>query len=218
MTLEAEGAYIRLLAYSWQDGSIPADVEQLGRMCKCSPKKMAVLWDSYIRDCFRPLETNPDRLVNERLEEVRQKLLAFKTGRSEAGKKGAAQTWKDHGSANGKPNGSAIVEPIANDGSPFSSLQSPKKEYPEDFEVFWDMYPRKVGKGKALKSWKKVKPSRVLVQIIFEAIEKQKLSRDWMKENGQFIPYPATWLNEKRWDDEVQSQSVVRYKPTQVQL
>ena len=35
------------------------------------------------------------------------------------------------------------------------------------------------------------------------AIAKQKLSDQWTKEGGQFIPHPATWLNGKRWEDEL---------------
>lgn len=34
------------------------------------------------------------------------------------------------------------------------------------------------------------------------ALERQKRSRDWTKEGGQFVPYPATWLNQRRWEDE----------------
>ena len=34
------------------------------------------------------------------------------------------------------------------------------------------------------------------------AIERQKKSNDWKKDNGQFIPLPYTWLNGERWEDE----------------
>ena len=36
---------------------------------------------------------------------------------------------------------------------------------------------------------------------MLDAVRKQKLSDDWTKENGKFIPYPATWLNGQRWLD-----------------
>ena len=72
------------------------------------------------------------------------------------------------------------------------------------FEKFWDAYPRKVGKGAAEKSWKRIKPTPELIQQILSAIEEQKASTAWTKDNGQFIPHPTTWLNQKRWEDENQ--------------
>ena len=75
-----------------------------------------------------------------------------------------------------------------------------EKEKPENaFELFWEAYPKKVGKGAAEKSWKTQKPEIV---IILKAIESQKQSPQWKKEAGQFIPNPATWINQKRWEDE----------------
>lgn len=85
MSLEAEGAYIRLLAYNWQDGYIPADVSLLARMCKATTKKMAVLWDCYLRDCFQPSANDPDKLVNPRLEEVRLEQEAYRARKAAAG-------------------------------------------------------------------------------------------------------------------------------------
>lgn len=35
------------------------------------------------------------------------------------------------------------------------------------------------------------------------AVERQKCSDQWTQNNGQFIPHPATWLNQGRWDDEL---------------
>ena len=36
-----------------------------------------------------------------------------------------------------------------------------------------------------------------------KALELAKNSNDWKKEDGQFIPYPATWLNRGQWKDEL---------------
>ena len=40
------------------------------------------------------------------------------------------------------------------------------------------------------------------IETLLEAIEKKKRSQDWLKDGGQFIPYPATWLNAGGWEDE----------------
>lgn len=75
----------------------------------------------------------------------------------------------------------------------------------ERFERFWKAYPKKRGKGAAEKSWKQIRPSEDLLQKMLDALAAQKLSAQWQKENGDYIPYPGTWLNQKRWEDEVES-------------
>lgn len=73
----------------------------------------------------------------------------------------------------------------------------------DPFEVFWSAYPRHDGKVAAKKAFDKLKPDDRLMDKIIAAIQKQKGSWQWQKDGGQFIPYPATWLNGKRWEDEV---------------
>lgn len=70
------------------------------------------------------------------------------------------------------------------------------------FEAFWIAYPRKVGKGAALKIWTRIKPSAELTERMLTAVHLAKQSEQWKKENGRFIPHLATWLNQGRWDDE----------------
>lgn len=70
---------------------------------------------------------------------------------------------------------------------------------PADFNSFWTAYPRKIGKAAALKAWRKVKPP--LAQAL-KAISTQKQSDQWRKDGGQYIPNPATWINQGRWEDE----------------
>jgi hypothetical protein len=72
----------------------------------------------------------------------------------------------------------------------------------ERFSRFWEEYPRKTGKGDAEKVFMKLKPSEELVARMINAVKLQKLTRDWIKEDGQYIPHPKTWLNGKRWEDD----------------
>lgn len=74
----------------------------------------------------------------------------------------------------------------------------------DDFDAFWKAYPRKVGKLKARDAWKRAKTKPDL-QTILAALEKQKQSLDWTKENGQYVPHPTTWINRGGWDDEVKA-------------
>ncbi len=71
-----------------------------------------------------------------------------------------------------------------------------------DFELFWSAYPKKKAKQDAKAAFAKVS---VPVQVLLDAIAVQQRSEDWTKSNGQFIPYPATWLNGKRWEDQVET-------------
>jgi hypothetical protein len=72
----------------------------------------------------------------------------------------------------------------------------------ERFNTFWKAYPKKVGKGAAEKSFKKYKPDDTLLSAMLKALEVQKRSDQWKKDSGQYIPNPATWLNQMRWEDE----------------
>lgn len=89
------------------------------------------------------------------------------------------------------------------------ALPAPEEPKPEPkqtamerrFERFWKAYPKKVGKGGAEKSFLKYKPDDELTETMIQAIEAQKLTRQW-KEG--YIPNPQTWLNQKRWLDEVE--------------
>lgn len=69
-----------------------------------------------------------------------------------------------------------------------------------DFDLFWSSYPKKVGKKAAQKAFSHVK---VPVETLLTAIERQKCSAQWSRDNGQYIPNPATWLNQGRWEDEL---------------
>jgi hypothetical protein len=71
------------------------------------------------------------------------------------------------------------------------------------FETFWKEYPKKIGKQKCLNWFKAHKVSDDLLSQMLRAIEEQKESDQWLKDNGQFIPHPYTWLNQGRWEDEV---------------
>ena len=75
------------------------------------------------------------------------------------------------------------------------------------FEVFWTAYPRKVGKGAALKEWAKLAPSDDLAAAMVSAVQQQAQSPQWRKDAGQFIPHPRTWLSQGRWQDEVEAQA-----------
>ena len=73
----------------------------------------------------------------------------------------------------------------------------------EGFDTFWQAYPRKKSMVDAKKAWQKLNPGSDLQAEILRALERARQTADWRKDDGQFVPYPATWLNKKRWLDEL---------------
>ena len=71
-----------------------------------------------------------------------------------------------------------------------------------DFERFWTAYPRKVAKGAARRAWKTAKLNGQTLHLILAALDWQRHSDQWTKDAGRYIPHPATYLNQRRWEDE----------------
>ncbi len=84
--------------------------------------------------------------------------------------------------------------------------QTRKSEsFDSSFDKFWKCYPNKVGKDAAKKAFDKRTPDDELLGQMMVALENQKASDKWTKDNGQYIPNPATWLNQGRWKDETEA-------------
>lgn len=71
---------------------------------------------------------------------------------------------------------------------------------PSGFAEFWQEYPNHTAKAKAVTAWSKV-PAELHSEIM-EALSVQKRSTAWTKDDGQYVPHAATWLNGKRWEDQ----------------
>lgn len=72
----------------------------------------------------------------------------------------------------------------------------------ELFGEFWAAYPRKVGKANCQKWFEKHKVDRETLDAMLTSIAYLKTTEQWKKDDGKFIPYPQTWLNGRRWEDE----------------
>lgn len=82
-----------------------------------------------------------------------------------------------------------------------ASATTAKDRIRERFAEFWATYPKKQGKGAAEKAFLKISPTASLHETMIAAIRAAVLSRQWREQNGRFIPNPATWLNQRRWED-----------------
>ncbi|KKN66924.1 hypothetical protein LCGC14_0466990 [marine sediment metagenome] len=82
---------------------------------------------------------------------------------------------------------------------------------PSGFSTFWDLYPRKVGKPAALKAYRGMR-SGMRLALVLAGLKRWMQTEQWQKEDGKFIPYPATFLNQRRWEDEP-GQEVIELGP-----
>ena len=94
----------------------------------------------------------------------------------------------------------ATLEDKPSKSGPRSPFKSKRQE--QLFDDFWAQYPKKRSKGQAEKTWVKLKPDEQLFKAILDGLERAKTSAEWLTDDGQYIPYPSTWLNAKGWEDE----------------
>jgi len=77
----------------------------------------------------------------------------------------------------------------------------------EEFDVFWEVYPRKTGKKPANEKWinlflnSKKSETPTFAEVI-QGIKKQ--APILSKREPKYIPHPTTWLNQRRWDDKLE--------------
>ena len=198
VSLEARGLWIDMLCLLFESGrrgylqhstGKPVSDEQLARMTGSSSE-----------------------LVSRLLQELEDSGVFSRT---EHGTIYSKPTLKGHskGDSKGDCKGGSKQKPTPSSSTSFSSSSS--KQIPplppeggldigSLFLIFWECYPLKVKKPKALAAFLKLKPDRALLDRMIEAIERWKQSRAWRKENGQYIPHPTTWLNNRQWEDEIQ--------------
>ena len=111
-------------------------------------------------------------------------------------------TEPDNGSGSGSDNDTGTEKKTALGDKPPVSV--PSKNL---FEIFWKEYPKKKAKGDAEKAFKAAKITEGFLGEVVASIHRQKKTLDWQKDNGRFIPHPATWIRDKRWADELETGS-----------
>ena len=132
-----------------------------------------------------------------------------------------AKVSRENGLQGGRPKTNwvslGLAKPNLEKSSPDSRLQTPDNANSQSkpiaqkpgeselfgFKVFWDAYPKRVGKPAARRAWlSKVKDDSRYPEVI-AGLEQWKASEQWRE--IQFVPYPATFLNQQRWQDQVPS-------------
>jgi hypothetical protein len=70
------------------------------------------------------------------------------------------------------------------------------------FEAFYSVYPKKKKRQDAMKAFVALDPGKELLETMISAVKAQSLEEDWKKEGGKYIPFPASWIRGRRWEDE----------------
>ena len=145
-----------------------------------------------------------DRYRETQYQDEMASLTISKTG--EYVPSNALCTTVNSGNTNGIPDGIPTVCVEENSTVKNSIEENIPQSQDALFDKFWEVYPKRKCKGDAKKAFTKaIKEKGVTIEILIDAIEAQKKTTMWQKEKGAYIPYPATWLNGRRWEDEINS-------------
>lgn len=74
----------------------------------------------------------------------------------------------------------------------------------DEFDRFWQAYPKKIGKAAAKRVWSRKRLNAKADLIVQHLEDRVRSDAQWLKNGGEFIPNPQTWLNRGGWDDEYQ--------------
>jgi len=194
LSLLEHGCYRQMLdQYYLNELPISLDIQKISRLLNARTKDEQDAIQNVLNDFFIKTE---DGYVHRRCEvEIEQYNLKSKAAQDNAKKRWDAKAMPTQCEGNAE-----LCEPIANH-KPLTINYKPLTNINTigDFDLFWQAYPKKVGKSAAQKVWNKLLPN---IDDCLKAIAWQRETSQWFKNNGQFIPNPATWLNQERWMDE----------------
>lgn len=207
MSDEQVGQYIKLLCLQHQKGHL-------------KEKYMLSICKTYDEDIFSKFKKDKEgNYYNERLEiEAKKRQKYTESRRNNLKKSHMEEHMEEHMDdhmENENININENINLIENKNRDKGVIGEEEEEteildiWEIQFNEFYNLYPKKVKKQDVKKWFKKNKPSNELFSSMMNSLEQFRASKDWQKDGGQFIPYPSTWLNQKRWEDE----DIERNKP-----
>ena len=197
LTLLEHGCYHQLLdQYYLNEEPLPLDIEKIFRLLTTRTQDEKDAIKNVLKDFFVETEAgfiqrrcdNEIKFYHERIDSA-----------AAAGRKSAEKRANSNGRSTGVQR--MFNQLITNNQEPITNNHI---DISSDFDIFWQEYPKKVGKEAARKSWYKIRPN---LQDVLKTLAWQKESKQWFEKGGQFIPNASTYLNQHRFLDE-QSVSV----------
>jgi len=188
-------AYRRLLdLYYTQEKPIPNKTHEVARRIRMGKKEVAV---QTVLEEFFMYSQEHDFWFHKRCDETIAAYQAKAERNRAIGKLGG----RPKANPNDNPDKTQKVSKQNPNHKPITNNQEPKNIYTSSFEEFWSIYPSKTGKGEAYKSWKRINPDKQLTETILSSVNTYKESK---RVKDGFIKNPATWLNQRCWEDEVE--------------
>ncbi len=219
LTMLEHGAYRQLIdLYYLDENPLPVEEVRVMRLAcaRSTDEKEAV--KNVLSDFF---EKTSDGYRHKRCDAELERIYE----KSEKARQSAKARWKNNaneelpesdGNANAmkkdttamRTHGKRMENQCDLDATHNPLTHNPSKEEPiaqnaDAFAAFWAAYPKKKSKGAAEKAWNRKGCGLGLFDTIMDGLKRAKDSDDWIKDGGKFIPYPATWLNAKGWEDEL---------------
>jgi uncharacterized protein YdaU (DUF1376 family) len=197
LTLLEHGCYHQLLdQYYLNEEPLPLDIDKIFRLLTARTQDEKDAIKNVLKDFFVETEAgfiqrrcdNEIKFYHERIDSA-----------AAAGRKSAEKRANSNGRSTGVQR--MFNQLITNNQEPITNNHT---DISSDFDIFWQEYPKKVGKEAARKSWYKIRPN---LQDVLKTLAWQKESKQWFEKGGQFIPNASTYLNQHRFLDE-QSVSV----------
>lgn len=193
LTDEETGQYIKLICLQHQKGRLKK--ESIYRMF---PNISDCVLEKFEID-ENGLYYNPR--VEEEIEKRNKYIEAQRSNGAKGGRppKNAENPNETYGFNLGKAKQNPSENENINDNE--NNINIDNNLYFQQFNEFWNIYPKKKDKDRAQKAFMRIKPNEELFAQMKCALDKHKRSTQWR--DAQYIPYPSTWLNGKRWEDEV---------------
>ena len=206
MPLSSQSLYFHLSMRADDDGFIN-NAKKIQRMLGCADDDLKIL---LAKNFIIPFETGVCVIkhwkIHNLIQKDRYKATVYEDEKSKLSIKNnnvyTMETECIHDVSKVEPQVRLGKARLAEVSKPSSSILD------DDFETFWLNYPKKKSKATALKAWKAKKPR---IDDVMYALSWQKESNDWSKSNGQFIPYPASYINAEGWKDEEPDNSGVPF-------
>jgi uncharacterized protein YdaU (DUF1376 family) len=197
-------AYRRCLdCYYTEEKPLPIEPERVARLI-AMPNNVTEV-ELVLREFF---ELTEEGWSNDRADFEIEAYRARADRARENGKRGGRKPKANPAGTQQEPSG--VPNPNPDPAQPKTKPRNQETKKPTlvlGFAEFWTAYPKKVSKAEALKAWGKIPAEDGLTEKIMAALATAKQSRDWTKDDGQFIPHASTWLNQRRWEDEVAGSS-----------
>lgn len=202
LTLMEHGAYRVLLDHYYAtEKPLPTSLDECERIAKAmnTAERRAV---SKVLELFFPF--GEDGLRHSKRADAE---IAKAHGYSAAQSKRANNRWHPSGNAESMPPHmpshmqADMPERCRSDANHNHSTTTPLPPSGA-FAGFWEAWPkssRKAARGKCSQLWTRGSFD-AQADAILAHVEQMKLSIDWRKDGGAFIPAPLVYLNQRRWE------------------